>query len=392
MSFRSRLLIAFVIIGAGLTSAATWYFYSVARQQALNQLRTRLTDLARMGSVMLDADQRQAIASLDSEVSSLQHGLDPAALEAIEPGDVLETLSEEEVAALESKPEFQAIAQTLRRIKHATRQSVVRPGLLAQFVEDEKDQPQIRFAYILAPVVESPDHTRLRFIADSDYEEIDGNGNGTIDDDEAATKIGMIYNSEPFPAMIQSLRGVAGQDEDFSEDVWGHWLSSYVPIYDAGGRRVIALLGIDLDANGPFNALRRVLYFAIGVSVCSLVLSIIAAWAAARHFSRPIRSLIDAADRVRARDFEAQAPVLGRDELGRLAQTFNSMVRDIKNYSQGLETMVQLRTRELQQALEQVEGLKLKQDADYYLTTLLTNPLLRNNNRGPTLQTDFLIE
>ncbi len=74
-----------------------------------------------------------------------------------------------------------------------------------------------------------------------------------------------------------------------------------------------------------------------------------------------------------------------------LAANFNTMLKSIKSHQEGLETKVRERTAELEQTLKEVQDLKGQQDADYYLTSLLLNPLSANKAKHENVRVDFLI-
>ena len=57
-----------------------------------------------------------------------------------------------------------------------------------------------------------------------------------------------------------------------------------------------------------------------------------------------------------------------------------------------MEKNVKERTQELIETLEEVRNLKKAQDGDYYLTTLITNPLFKNLNRSEYVTTEFFLE
>lgn len=101
---------------------------------------------------------------------------------------------------------------------------------------------------------------------------------------------------------------------------------------------------------------------------------------------KPLNELLSGLRLVRKGDLDVEVPVHVQDEIGYLANSFNSMVsaiRDAKgkleDYSNQLEMKVEERTKELQLSLTKVEELKTQQDGDYFLTTLLLKPLGVNN-------------
>ncbi len=62
-----------------------------------------------------------------------------------------------------------------------------------------------------------------------------------------------------------------------------------------------------------------------------------------------------------------------------LANKFLRVYREVEELNLYLEEKVKERTRELQQSLEQIQKLKEQQDGDYFLTSLLIQPLIYEN-------------
>jgi signal transduction histidine kinase len=67
----------------------------------------------------------------------------------------------------------------------------------------------------------------------------------------------------------------------------------------------------------------------LAIGVVLLVIGTAGAWGVARRVTRPLRTLSDAADDVAAGQYDRRVPVETRDELGRLASTFNVMASGI---------------------------------------------------------------
>ena len=72
----------------------------------------------------------------------------------------------------------------------------------------------------------------------------------------------------------------------------------------------------------------------------------------ARHFTDPIRSLIQSSEKIRDGDYDVEIRTQSKDEIGQLARTFNAMVAQIKHYTNNLGQMVEERTSELNKTLE----------------------------------------
>ncbi len=76
----------------------------------------------------------------------------------------------------------------------------------------------------------------------------------------------------------------------------------------------------------------------LGLSLLSLALSLVISEALARHITKPVSRLDKAIAKVKDGDLNIQVKVKTNDELGRLTESFNQMVKDLKRY---LEDRVQ---------------------------------------------------
>ncbi|RME91395.1 MAG: HAMP domain-containing protein, partial [Candidatus Hydrogenedentota bacterium] len=99
----------------------------------------------------------------------------------------------------------------------------------------------------------------------------------------------------------------------------------------------------------------------------------------------PLNDLLAGVRKVREGNLDTVIAVHVQDEIGYLSESFNSMVQSIreaqaklKEYAEGLEEKVKERTKELQETLDKVQALKKQQDGDYFLTSLLLEPLGKN--------------
>ncbi|HNO22343.1 MAG TPA: cache domain-containing protein [Leptospiraceae bacterium] len=142
----------------------------------------------------------------------------------------------------------------------------------------------------------------------------------------------------------------------------------------------------------------------LNMIVITLVLGGALTWSS-HYITNPISKLMNAIIRIGAGERNLEVRPESKDEIGELALRFNQMSstiqqnmdkieeqnRKILEQNEFLEERVLERTQELQNTLTLVQELKLQQDADYYLTTLLMHPLFRDRNRSCCVKTDFLI-
>ncbi|MCX7997503.1 MAG: SpoIIE family protein phosphatase [Leptospiraceae bacterium] len=74
-----------------------------------------------------------------------------------------------------------------------------------------------------------------------------------------------------------------------------------------------------------------------------------------------------------------------------LANNTVRLQKEVEELNQNLEKKVFERTQELYKSLEEIKELKLQQDADYFLTSLLIQPLIQNENKSENIKTEVFL-
>jgi signal transduction histidine kinase len=114
------------------------------------------------------------------------------------------------------------------------------------------------------------------------------------------------------------------------------------------------IVGVDIPLEGvlaPVNAfIRRVVVLALA----ALAVGLVAAWVTSRRLTGPLRQLADAAEAISNGDYSRTVTITRSDELGRLGRGFNVMAAEVAQSRQGLEAMVEERTRTLNDTLQQL--------------------------------------
>jgi signal transduction histidine kinase len=114
------------------------------------------------------------------------------------------------------------------------------------------------------------------------------------------------------------------------------------------------IVGVDIPLAGvlaPVNAfIRRVVVLALA----ALAVGLVAAWVTSRRLTGPLRQLADAAEAISNGDYSQSVAIARSDELGRLGRGFNVMAAEIAQARQGLEVIVEERTRTLNDTLLQL--------------------------------------
>ena len=114
---------------------------------------------------------------------------------------------------------------------------------------------------------------------------------------------------------------------------------------------------------------------------------------------QPLYKLRLGVERVNQGNLDILVPVVSHDEIGFLADSFNTMVMSLKDmkkqmeqYTETLEEKVMVRNKELQDKNHIISKLKAQQDGDYFLTSLLSRPLNHNSNRSSNVKTEFIVK
>ena len=122
----------------------------------------------------------------------------------------------------------------------------------------------VRFAYIMRRTADPNMH---EFVADADLaladRELDTNGNGTVDEDEAPAEPGEPYDWTEFPVLGKEAFLHPAVDPHIGSDQWGPIISGYAPIYRKDGS-VAGILGIDMAAS-DYVALSQSIFSPVAV-------------------------------------------------------------------------------------------------------------------------------
>src|SRR5690606_38269858 len=110
------------------------------------------------------------------------------------------------------------------------------------------------------------------------------------------------------------------------------------------------------------------------VGILLLLVGLTAAWILSRNITKPLKKLTSASENISAGDYSALVKVEQHDELGKLANAFNTMVIRVRDSKEHLENKVHERTMLLKKANAELEDLNRKlQDLDRVKTNFFTN-------------------
>ncbi len=120
-----------------------------------------------------------------------------------------------------------------------------------------------------------------------------------------------------------------------TRDEQGEWISYLQPVLGRSGQ-VIYVLELYHNTEA-FRRVARETEVRIGLTVAAaVVLVLIIATLASYHFTRPLRQLIRAAERIRGGDLDQRVVVRTRDEMADLAVAMDEMTAGLKKYTADL--------------------------------------------------------
>lgn len=144
---------------------------------------------------------------------------------------------------------------------------------------------------------------------------------------------------------------------------------------DAAGRSVIGVyrwlpaleivLSVEQDLSEAFRAVWLTTGINLVIALAAVVLAVVASLIMTRSIADPIVDLADIATQISKGALDHTADVTHKDEIGALAQAFNSMTAQLRDSINSLENRVEARTRALKkanQALKQ-QALQLQTSA-----------------------------
>ncbi len=151
--------------------------------------------------------------------------------------------------------------------------------------------PQLRFAYVLR---RTDDPDVLEFVVDADsfapLTELDDNGNGILDSDEEPSYPGEQYDIAEVPALQNEAFLHSTTDPEVTVDQWGELLSGYAPIRSFTTGKIVAVLGIDMDA-AEFRSYTRSILSPFAVLMIMALACLLTAGVALLIESRQLQTL-----------------------------------------------------------------------------------------------------
>ncbi len=335
------------ILSVSLTSGGLWLFYTSSAKLLTDQITKRLQDIGTLASLNISLEEQEAISYL-SQQSLSKLAVSESEILAIPQGEFLPGLTSTDSKKLMESPQFQHLVQFLRRIEYSALGETNPPTL--PYSQLSPSQSQLG-TYLFISIPQNTQISVVMFIADSRYEP---------DGDWLGNPVGNLYYG--IPKFKEVFNGQA-QVSDINQDDLGVWLTAMIPLKDSQGK-VYASIGLDYDLSSEANRLRTLQLICLGILCSTLFIAVLVSVGIACWLGKPLTELQKAAILVKNKDFSVNLNLNSKDELGFLAQIFNEMVTELREYSTGLENKVKERTQELEKANQEIQSLndRLRQE------------------------------
>lgn len=148
--------------------------------------------------------------------------------------------------------------------------------------------------------------------------------------DESGLHAGDRYSpSAEFSIAFQkALNNEAGLSEPYKGE-HGTWIAYLAPIKSEDGR-TIAVLGLDYDYGKVQSKLNQLIFKSCIIAFVVSTIAIVTVIFLVRLVVKPLRVLVKHAEEAANGDLTVQIPLTSRNEVGQAAQSFNEMVRSLR--------------------------------------------------------------
>lgn len=204
-----------------------------------------------------------------------------------------------------------------------------------------------------------------------------------------------VYDDAP-PAVFEAFEKEKLIFQEY-QDKHGSFKSAFMPLIYKGKK--VGIIAADYDISYIKDLQRKAILTLVSVLLVGILISFMVRFLVQRTIINPILKLNEGSKSIASGNLDSRIQIDQRDELGELAKTFNGMAESlkesflkIKEYNELLEEKVKIRTQELQETLDRVQQLKKQQDGDYFLTSLLLDPLMQNRNKSKNVDIKFLMD
>ena len=159
--------------------------------------------------------------------------------------------------------------------------------------------------------------------------------NGTVFGDSIEDPATM-ENHATRPEVVDALANGMGESTRFSTTLKEQMM--YVAITIENQSQVVGIARVALPLTTVEDSVNHVTWIIILATIIIAVLAVLATWLIARIMTRPIRELTKASQQIATGQLGQKIAIVTKDEIGRLAQSFNEMSSHLKTTMDAIST------------------------------------------------------
>ena len=128
-------------------------------------------------------------------------------------------------------------------------------------------------------------------------------------------------------------------DSEIMRNAYGSFITAYSPIINSRGEG-IGLVCVDINSKEVLDFRRSILLVAVAMAAITFVISTLFTIYLSQHFTQPLSKLMAGINNLAAGDMTTMVDIRSGDEFSSLAESFNSMVRNLHTSSEEQKRLI----------------------------------------------------
>lgn len=355
--FSVKLGLALSLLSVGVATRSIFWLHSSIQGNLLKYQAKELQALGIKESSSFSSKDIAEIKNLAAQINSQSLQLSQQQINSARENTEFPGLSKEVHDKIAASKRYQNLAGKLGEITNQSRR-------------DDSSGIYIKASYLISTVPEFPDRKFVRLLASDKGYRYEGSSPKSSND-----YVGYYYSPNS-PSIRPAFDGQPKVDTEYYYEYKNKqdaYISTAVPLKDDTGK-VVAVLNLDVDVSSLAIEIDSLKWTCLQIIGSSLLISLLAASLISHWLVKPIRKLYQASEKIRNHNFDVAVEVKSNDEFQQLAEAFNAMVAEVSRYTNNLESLVEVRTDQLNKAKNELEtdiekGQKLQRN-------FLPNPIL----------------
>lgn len=331
LSLTVKIGLIFCALSVSLFGPVIYFYYSNTYNVILQQLTQRVQLLGGVVNLLFTSTEMEHIQKLAEELE--KHSILRSLPLNLKTDERVESVSPEETQRLMATEDFQDLTHLLQQIQESYRHlltsnhsSETSPAEQVDYVSSYP----IHSLYLVVAIPQSPPFQILKFLVTSDIPDRSNTN---------APQLGTLYVVPKSKSLFwtSAFAGRTVTEADFYTDFYRETLtptvSMAIPLRNQS-HQVFAVLNLELNAEKEFHQLKLLQLISISLFQASMILSLILAFFLGRWLEGPITKLQQATQKICLHDFNTTVNIHSNDEWGHLANTFNTMVTELRDHLQ----------------------------------------------------------